>query len=67
MKMKPNYPPEGCKLVAIHDGAGRSATWLLCVEDPEGETVAYIRWPRSWPSWVKADFLMEKGFECRTA
>lgn len=49
--------PEGCELVACHDGEG----WSLSVED-NGQVVALIDWPSSWPAVLTGDELREKGF-----
>lgn len=50
--------PEGCKLIAHHTGDG----WHLAVEDNQGEEVAMLEWPSSWPDSVNADFLRNCGF-----
>lgn len=59
--------PEDCKLVAVHDGCGESATWTLCVEDSDGEVVAYLKWPKAWPQSMTCEKLLAAGFECITA
>ena len=56
--------PEECKLVAVHDGCGESATWNLCVEDSTGQVVAYLEWPKKWPPTMTRDELHAAGFEC---
>ena len=62
-----NELPEGCKLVAVHDGRGDSATWTLCVEDAEGDVVADLAWPKVWPDKMSAEQLHAVGFETRRA
>lgn len=58
---RPPDPPEDCNLVAVHDGRGESATWLLTVEK-DGEMVAILAWPKDWPSRVNGAFLRKRGF-----
>lgn len=50
------------ELVAVHDGAGESATFGLYVEY-DGESVAELSWPADWPDRVDAAFLRQKGFK----
>jgi hypothetical protein len=52
--------PENCKLVAAHTGEG----WSLEVHGKNGETVALLAWPESWPSEMMAFDLKQFGFEC---
>lgn len=58
---------EGCKLVAVLDGGGESATWSLEVENEDGEIVAMIEWPEVFGDWQTEGELIKKGFECRVA
>lgn len=51
--------PEGCKLIAHHTGEG----WHLAVENAEGDEVAMLEWPPSWPDSVNADFIRKCGFQ----
>lgn len=51
--------PEGCKLVAAHTGDG----WSLEVHDGE-RCIAYLEWPKAWPSEVTTQYLEAIGFEC---
>lgn len=50
--------PEGCKLVAHNTGDG----WALTVQDQNGDTVAMLEWPESWPEIMNADQIREAGF-----
>lgn len=51
--------PEGCKLVAHDTGDG----WYLGVEDSDGNEVAMLAWPSSWPEAISGKRLREFGFE----
>ncbi len=54
------------RLVAVHDGAGESATWGLYVEY-DGEGIAELPWPQDWPERVHTVFLQDAGFKTVTA
>lgn len=59
-----NNPPEGCTLLAVDTGEG----WELEVGYPlghenEGEAVALLAWPPSWPEQMTSAKLTEFGFE----
>jgi hypothetical protein len=58
---------EGCRLVAVHDGCGESATWTLMVENQDGDVVAILDWPEVFGDWQTEGDLIKKGFECRVA
>ena len=58
-KPGPEPTPEGCRLVACHDGEG----WGLEVHDRDGKFVAMLAWPEEWPESVDATFLTNAGFE----
>lgn len=49
--------PEGCELVACHDGEG----WSLTVEY-DGDTIAILKWPDYWPKTQTGEELQAKGF-----
>ena len=49
---------EDCKLVAAYMGDGYSLEVLH-----NGEVIAYLSWPKSWPDKVTDSFLIQCGFE----
>lgn len=51
--------PEECTLVAVHTGDA----WQLAVEDRNGDEVAVLGWPKSWPEIMTTDQLKACGFE----
>ncbi len=54
--------PEGCNLVAVADGSGDEAELSLRVEK-DGEAVALLAWPKSWPEKVTRQKVEQYGFE----
>lgn len=51
--------PENCKLIALHTGDG----WHLAVENQDGDEIAILAWPESWPGIMTDDDLTKCGFE----
>ena len=51
--------PEGCVLVAVRDAEG----WCLTVEDADGEEVAMLAWPETWPERVGPEYMHVAGFK----
>jgi len=58
-KSMSNEIPEGCKLIAHHTGDG----WYLAVQDTEGNDIAILDWPDSWPEEMTTEQLRIFGFE----
>ena len=51
--------PEQCTLVAVHTGDA----WHLAVEDCNGDEIAVLGWPNSWPETMVTAELKAAGFE----
>jgi hypothetical protein len=51
--------PEGCILVAVRDADG----WCLTVETTDGEEVAMLAWPETWPERVGPEYMHVAGFK----
>ena len=51
--------PEGCYLVAVHDGEG----WGLYVHNAAHEVIAILDWPDVYGEYKTSEDLAEMGFE----
>ena len=51
--------PEECTLVAVHTGDA----WHLAVENRNGDEIAVLGWPKSWPEIMTTAQLKAAGFE----
>lgn len=51
------------KLVAVLDGAGKTATFGLYREFGDYDEPEEIPWPPDWPDWVSTEFVEAAGYE----